>query len=328
LAETGQNKEKTAMNVPGLLPNDLAKATLLEIMENFQTHPIKSAEGFRNAALDGLFAFSPMLDVREERFVNFAINVVQEAIREGRMIDFGFLPNDLLMETSSRTRDAFEAGELQHPYESWVGVSRWEGGMCGYFIAPETNDDKATIVIEIYGVAVPGLPPAVIINDVCSVKVGADGTYIHPAPMISEMFNRQPELDRRAANMLDPLVALLRLLSDASVPVVDVPAPDKLNKHRVKHDKSPIPPHTRVETRDYVSLFQTHQNRGSQKGGQKGHHSSPVPHWRRSHQRHLTSGRVVPVRSTKVNWRDNETLHRLFSRVRKDHDHGHDQKSE
>jgi hypothetical protein len=71
-----------------------------------------------------------------------------------------------------------------------------------------------------------------------------------------------------------------------------------------------------VETRDYVSLFAAavasiKRNQGT------GHHASPVPHWRRAHQRHLVSGKVIPVRSTKVNWRDHGELHRLFSRVKK-----------
>jgi hypothetical protein len=304
-------------DVPGLLSPEIAKATLIEIMEGFDKHPIRSAEGFRNAALDGLFAFSPMLDITDGHLVNSLIEATQQTIREGRMIDFGFLPNAMLKETSTRTRDVFEAGELQHPYEGgWLGVSSWEGGMCGYYVSPPLHPEATgTIVVEIYGIAQPGLPMAVVVNDLCNIEVVDGETMIRPAPMIDAAFNRLPELSNRSANMLDPLVTMLRILSDASVPIVDVPAPVRLNKQRALKGKSLIPPHTRVETRDYVSTFQTAVTaRRENKGG---HHASPVPHWRRSHQRHLVSGKVIPVRSTKVNWRDTAEMHRLFSRVKK-----------
>ncbi len=304
-----------SVDVPGSLPPKLARATMIKIMEDFDKHPIRSAASFRNAALDGLFAFSPMLDIPSANLVNTMIETVQETIREGRMIDFGFLPNSLLKETSTRTRDAFEAGELQHPYEEGIGVSSWEGGMCGYFVSPFSGG-KASIVIEIYGVASPDMPLAVVVNDICAISVEDGVTVINPVPMIDAVFNRQPEAGKRGANMLDPLVTMLRLLADASVPVVDVPAPEKLNKQRALKGKSPIPAHTRVETRDYVSLFQHAVASIKRNPGQTGHHASPVPHWRRSHQRHLASGKVIPVRSTKVNWRDHEELHRLFTRVK------------
>ena len=42
-------------------------------------------------------------------------------------------PNEIIRRDSLRFRESFEAHELTHPYQEWVAVSRWEGGLCGYF---------------------------------------------------------------------------------------------------------------------------------------------------------------------------------------------------
>jgi hypothetical protein len=107
---------------------------------------------------------------------------------------------------------------------------------------------------------------------------------------------------------------MLRLLADASIPITYREAPERLNKARVKQGKTPIPAHTTVHTHDYVTSF-SHRStvRGPSKGG---HHASPIAHWRREHFRHLADGRVIPVKSSKVNWRDHEELHRMFYRIR------------
>jgi hypothetical protein len=308
--------------IPGLLDQDVAREAIVRIMEGFDTHPIRTPEGFRSAAIDHFIAVNPVLDIKEETAVNFLIEVIQRTILEGRMIDFGFIPNQMLQETSLRTREIYEAGELQHPYDSWLGLSAWEGGYCGYLIANAVDDgealpegDSRLLCVELYGVAVPGMPSCVMINDIVSIDVIDSKTYFQPVKMIEESgMNEKSHKEGRCANLLDPMVTFLRILSDASVPVVDVPAPERLNKARTKRGKSLIPAYTRVETRDYVSAYRSavkaiHEGKG-------GHHASPIPHWRRAHQRHLHDGKVVPVRSSKVNWRDHGELHRLFYRAK------------
>jgi hypothetical protein len=307
--------------IPGLIENNAtSKEIIIRLLDNLATHPIKTAAGFRNAVMEGLFAINPIIDIDREATVNFLIDITRQTVREGRMIDFGFIPNTMLKETSLKTREVFEAGELTHPYGTWLGVSQWEGGYCGYLIASgneEEDPDFKMLAVEYYGVAVPGLPLAVMINDICAIDTINRETLTQPINLVSHHLGGFREFTpvMRAANLLDPIVTFLRILSDASVPVMDVPAPERLNRQRAKHGREPIPPHTLVVTRDYVSAYNSAVSR-IRSEGKGGHHESPVPHWRRAHKRHLASGSVIPVRSTKVNWRDSEELHRLFTRVK------------
>jgi hypothetical protein len=310
--------------IEGLVPHELATSIVEAMVEEMSAHPIRTAEGFRNAVLDGMIAINPMLELdNDERKIKFMMQAIREAVREGRMIDFGYIPNELIKATSLRTRSAFEAGELPHPYDHWLGVSSWEGGMCGYVFTCGKSE-REVLCMELYGIAVPGLPPSVLINDVVSIEtVDTDGgcdTLITGAMLVDNMLSSHEAVQKRGANLLDPLVTFLRMLSDASVAIVDVPAPERLNRQRVKRGKTPIPAHTRVLTRDYVAKF--HPSRTSHgDDGQGGHHASPIPHWRRSHMRHLSGERVVQVRSSRVNWRGSEELHRLFYRVKQEPSH-------
>ena len=300
--------------MPILMPDDLATSFMIEALENLAAKPIKTAETFRNAVLgDGMFAANPLLGFPDSKDVLYVQNMIRTTIAGGRMIDFGFMPNEMIKTESIRSRPMFEAGELQHPYEDWLGVSAWEGGMCGYLVCPHPDRPDETVVIELYGVELDLSPPAIILYDMVSIHATPEGTNVSPAHMKDPSQNTEKELWSRGANSLDPLVTMLRLLADASVPVTDNPSPVKLNKARLKRDRFLIPPHATVHTKDYVTAF--HAAKIERKPGKGGHHASPIAHTRREHKRHLRSGKVVPVRSSKVNWRDNAELHRLFYRV-------------
>jgi hypothetical protein len=296
------------------LPQDLAKEVLLVALEHLRDWPIKTAERFRNAIIGPMatLALNPVLGIEDESAVNYLKTAIGKTVAEGRMINFDFLPNQLLKEESTRSRHMFEAGELQHPYDYWVALSRWEGGSCGYYIAPHPYRPNQTLVVELYGVSFPHGVELIIIYDIVSIEVrGIDDTLIHPFDTTIQ--NSPKQLQERGANSLDPLVTMLRILADASIPIVDVPAPEKLNRKRITQGKPPIPPHMEVHTRDYVAQFKSARSpKGEYKGG---HHASPISHWRRSHKRTLADGRIIPVRQTKVNWRASEELHRLFYRV-------------
>jgi hypothetical protein len=297
-----------------MMPDSIATAFMIKALESLATHPIKTAETFRNAALgEGMFAINPLLGLNQEQAVVFLQDTIRKTVSDGRMIDFGFMPNEMIKSESLRSRPMFEAGELQHPYEEWLAISSWEGGMCGYFISPHPSRPEETLVIELYGVHLDGTPPAILVYDIVSIDAKPEGTHVMPALMQDDEYNNDEEqLWGRGANSLDPLVTMLRLLADASIPITDNPAPEKLNKARVKRGKYAIPPHITVHTRDYVTAFHAAKIEHKSKGG---HHASPIAHTRREHKRHLRSGRVVPVRSSRVNWRDSAELHRLFYRV-------------
>jgi hypothetical protein len=309
-----------------LLPHEDAVKAITLMLEHLADWPMRSAEAFRNTILgDGLLAINPMLNIHEEKDVKFLRHTLKQTVAEGRMVDFGFIPNDVIKAESIRSRHMFEAGEFQHPYESWLAVSSWEGGFNGYFIAPNwQHGDKEfwalhglnTLVMELYGVSLPNGRDAILVYDIVSIAAkGIGNTIVSPAAMIFPHGHKETEQEirNRGSNSLDPLVTMLRLLADASIPVVYKEEPVRLNVARAKQGKHKIPGHTVVQTRDYVATF-THagSKRGEAKGG---HHASPIAHWRRAHQRHLADGRVVLVRPSKVNWRSTEELHRMFYRV-------------
>ena len=298
-----------------------AKRFMLMIMSHLPDWPIKTAESFRNALLgNGAIAINPMLGIEDPAALDFLKLCLKTVVAEGRMIDFGFIPNELMKQESLRSRRMFEAGEFQHPYDTWLAIAGWEGGMCGYLFMPHPEYPERIVCIELYGVSVPHAhgADAILIYDIVGIEVEGTGkTRLYPAPMLTHLTDT-PELlalEARGANSLDPLVTMLRLLADASIPIIDRPAPIKLNKARAKQGKFPIPPHAAVLTKDYVSAFQTARASGH---AEKGTHASPIAHWRRAHKRMLADGRIIPVRSSKVNWRDTEEIHRLFYRVPKE----------
>jgi len=298
-------------------------------LEHLADWPMRSAEAFRNAILgDGMLAINPLLDISADKDVEFLREVLRRTVAEGRMIDFGFIPNEIIKTESLRSRLMFESNEFQHPYPTWLATTSWEGGFNGYFIsAPGDPLDPATpmgwkwkgatLVVELYGVSIPGVGDVVILYDMVSIKVyGPDQTRVSPATMRVPpgLDTSELTLAGRGANSLDPLVTMLRLLADASIQIVDKPAPEKLNKARARQGKHPIPGYTVVATKDYVAEF-NQSHRTASRIDRGGHHASPVPHWRRAHHRHLADGRVVTVKSSKVNWRDSDELHRMFYRI-------------
>lgn len=298
-----------------LMPQDLARELLVIALEHLAEWPIKTPERFRNAVLgNGFFAVNPLLVGIDEDQAAFLKRMIQRAIQEGCMIDFGFIPNEIIKSESVRARTAFESGELIHPYDAWIGLSIWEGGSNGYLISQHPVYPDETLVLELYGVAIPGVGDAVILYDIVSIKIaGPLNTVMSPHRMKIEQTEK--ELQQRASNALDPMVTMLRLLADASIPVTRIEQPERLNRVRVKQGKFAIPEHVVVYVKDYVTAFQhSPVAKGSSKGGT---HASPTAHWRKSHMRHLATGKVVKVRSTKVNWRDQEEMHRLFYRVDK-----------
>jgi len=300
-----------------LLPQDLAAAVVGLLFENLAKHPIKTAEAFRNAALDGMLAINPMLEVTAEGDVNYLRTAIHDTVAAGRMIDFGFIPNAVIKSESLATRHMFEAGELAHPFEHWLGITSWEGGCNGYLVVPHPIKPYDTLVVELYGVSMPHVGDALLIYDMVSIQTNGIGdTRVSPAYMRYPKGHAETvqEQRNRGSNSLDPLVTMLRLLADASVPITHVASPEKLNKARARRGKPPIPAHHVVCTKDYISQIHAAKHRLTQGDG-TGRHASPAAHWRRGHMRHLSSGKLVLVRASKVNWRGPEDLHRKFYKI-------------
>lgn len=297
-----------------LLNNRDARLLISEVMEHIVDWPIKTAEAFRNAVLSGGFAVNPLFKAKTEEIAEHFRGRIVEAVADGRMIDFGFLPNELMKEISQTTRDLYESNQLEHPYEEWLACARWEGGSCGYLFMTTSGFPGCVYCLELYGVDIPRLGGCILLYDAVGLETEGDSTTIHPTEFVVQQTDE--ELKARGANSLDPLVTMLRILADASVPIIDHPAPVRLNKARARAGKPPIPAHTEVKTGDYVSSYKSAKS-SRVRVSKGGHHSSPIAHNRRHHLRRLASGKVVPVRETKVNWRDSEALHRLFYRLPK-----------
>jgi hypothetical protein len=119
-------------------------------------------------------------------------------------------------------------------------------------------------------------------------------------------------------SVTDPVIAAMLLLATDGVAVDRIPAPDWLNKRRVKAGKPAIPAHWRVRTAEYVTAL-TAPRRSGVRGD--GHHASPAPHLRRGHPRRLAD-RTVWVRDALVNLKDDpgRPLGRAFYALRRGDD--------
>ena len=300
---------------------------ILQAYQHLAPWRIKSVPAFRNVLLgEGGMIASPVIDFGSNEIITSLIKTLRKTVAEGRLIDFGHIGNDVIKTESLRSREAFEAHELIMPFDSWVALSSWEGGHCAYFYIRPSWDENVIIATEIYGLSIPDLGnlcrahDTFLLYDQIVVTVEGPGkTVVRPMPLADERL--QPgvtDFALRGSNVLDPLVTFLRFLNDASCPVTKVPAPDKLNKARAKNGKQPIPAHYTVPAHDYITHLRAQEatSRILQTGRQGGTHASPVPHYRRSHKRHLRTGEVIDVRSSKVNFRSVDEMHRLFYTVK------------
>jgi hypothetical protein len=305
------------------LPQKLAAKLMSEAMSHLADWPMRSAEMFRNAIIGkGAMAINPLLKIQHKDEIEYIKKRLWDTVTEGRMIDFGHIPNAVMQAESIRSHEMFSNNEFQHPYEEWLGVMSWEGGFNGYYISPHLIRKDETLVFELYGLTIPNTPlDLVLVYDIISVKQSGDEegcSSVTPFPMDDAFLMSDIEVKKRGSNSLDPLITMLRCLADASIPIDRFDAPERLNRTRIKCGKNAIPAHTIVRTKDYVTSFNAARRLSTHSvAALGGHHASPIAHWRKAHSRTLSDGRVIPVRSTKVNWRDTEELHRLFYRIEK-----------
>src|SRR5215831_4430532 len=63
--------------------------------------------------------------------------LAREAVTKGRLIDFGFLPNEFMMATSKRAGPAYQKQALNQPFrDSWMFRHEWERGIGVYLVNP------------------------------------------------------------------------------------------------------------------------------------------------------------------------------------------------
>src|SRR5215470_8421824 len=192
------------------------------------------------------------------------------ATRAGRIIDFGHLPNAVMMSASLRGMDLYRRGFLPHPFtEPWLLMHSWEEAVAVYLVSPiECDDDNPALpveVAELQPVALHGLPNTMIVGDRIfydpAVEPDSKGYVAQGAPapwrFLPQCDNGRSRTPEKAAvaNVLDPLMTALMILSTRNVARETISADPKLQKARLKNGKTPIPPYDRVNSQPYVTAI-------------------------------------------------------------------------
>lgn len=276
------------------------------------------------------------------------------AVAGGRLFDFGYVPNAVLMSESKRAGELFHAGYIGHPFrEPYAFFHTWDADAIGTdqeraFMRERFGDDEAIagslyvvdpfdmhaitsgrvdagtfLVCEAQAVMAVG-KRAMLIGDVAYVAVAVNpaGRVGYRGRILRGALHTIPGMETgegpAMASIMDPIMSCLLLLATDGIAVDTVDAPAKLNKHRVKAGKPAIPAHYVVRSGAYVTALSTRRAGRSEPAA--GHHASPVPHLRRGHIRHLHErhgGGVAWIRDAVVNLKDPDApLARAFYRGR------------
>jgi hypothetical protein len=239
--------------------------------------------------------------------------MARRAVMAGRVIDFGFLPNQVMSWGGKRGGPLWQKGAIGQPFEDpWLMLHTWEKGTGVYLVNPAVG-----------GMEIAELQPLRIDADKV-LTVGDRGKFFNddsanpnyhavivPCPIryigipeLREHVNknmRDDDTPEQAAsgNIGDPVSTGLLILATRAVPRERVEADPKLQRARAKRGKEPLPPYEVVDTREYVTAILA---RGKQRGGedQGGTHRSPVPHVRMGHPRDYASGRSIWIADTLV----------------------------
>lgn len=237
-----------------------------------------------------------------------------EAVRAGRLIDFGYLPNAALIEGGVRGGPLYTRGALGHPFrDPWVFCHSWEEAYTVYLVSLVDFDQPAggrCEVTELQPVTVKDrrlfligdralLDPDMEVDDskYAALSVPSPWRFV---PGLEEINNGKPPEEAAAGNVLDPLMTALLILNTNGVERQTIRADAKLNRAREKARKPPIPPYDRVHAAPYVTAILA-RGRPRQRGeGQGGTHASPIPHLRRGHLRSYPNGHKTFIRDSLV----------------------------
>lgn len=247
------------------------------------------------------------------------------AVRAGRLIDFGRLDNDIIKQGGRRGGPLYAKGLLAHPFaEPWLFHHVWEDQSAVYAVHPLEPDKPGgdCEIIEMQPVMLNGTDPVLFLGD--RVTMMPDATLYGPKPEFeSKAFysaRAYPSIWRfmpgasdiaegmnphtaAAANVLDPLVTVLLILSTRGITRETVRPSPKLARARVKARKPPIPPYDRVDCQLYVTAIR-HARSSERREHQGGTHASPIMHLRRGHPRTYGSGIVRLIPDALVNATD------------------------
>lgn len=252
---------------------------------------------------------------------------VRTAVIAGRVIDFGYMPNSVIMQSAHRGGPMYSHGALAHPFsESWLLYHTWEGigdtvgNVVGLYLCNLLEKDRPaggdTEVIELSPMHVEDQRLLMIGDRVLMTPdpenepIGAQKGKYHclsfPSPFrllpgADEAVNRlaggtgpNAAVVAAAANVLDPFVTALMILHTRGVDRHTISPAPALARARMKSQKPPIPPYDVVNSKPYITAILA--RRSARVPSQGGTHASPIPHLRMGHSRTYASGivRLIP----------------------------------
>lgn len=287
------------------------KPTIQQVRKIIQAYMIGGPQ------LTGIVPDEAMQFAPQQREVETIADMAFEAVRVGRLIDFGELPNTLIRDGGHRGGPLYAKGVLGQPFrDPWLLYHTWDERYSAlYLINPcEPNKPNGDCeVVELEPAKFAGRE-TLTIGDRILYLPGQENptmpdTYAaRAAPSIwrympdsAAVMNRGGTPESAAAgNVLDPLMTCLMMLSTNGIERETIHADAKLQKSRARSGKPPIPSYDRVDSKPYVTAMML---RGRPRAGDNagGTHASPVPHIRRGHLRTYASGVQSFIRDTLVN---------------------------
>jgi len=287
------------------------KPTIQQVRKMIQAYMIGGPQ------LTGIVPDEAMQFAPRQNEVETISEMAFEAIRVGRLIDFGELPNTLIADGGRRGGPLYEKGVLCQPFrDPWLLYHTWdERHSAVYLINPcepdKSNGDCEAVELEPAQFAGGGtltigdrllyLPSQANPDKPNTYSARAAPSIWRFMPEAGEVMNRGKSPESAAAgNVLDPLMTCLMMLSTNGIERETIRANPKLQKSRLRSGKPPIPPYDRVNSKPYVTAMML---RGQPRAGESagGTHASPVPHIRRGHLRTYASGVQSFIRDTLVN---------------------------
>jgi hypothetical protein len=289
-----------------------------------------SVQGVRDCALGMRIAAPDLSFVRNEEHaryrptqdeVELIADMVATAANAGRLIDFGHLPNAVIMECGSRSGILFDAGALLQPFsDPWLFMHTWEGGgeerpsVAAYLVNPIDFPTGRVEVVEFQPVTY-ATSRLLAIGDRglllgAATKEDAGKRYtcqILPSIWrllgsdLSDELNQHKTPEGAAAgNLFDPLLTVLTLLQVRGVPRETVRVDEKLQRARARSGKPRLPSYQRVDSTGYVTALLAKQS-PHRRLSDGGTHASPRWHLRRGTVRSYPSGKKSVIMDTLVN---------------------------
>jgi hypothetical protein len=297
-----------------------------------------TVEGVRNAALtwrvtaadlsksmpikpEGL-AFMP-----HQREVDTLGEMLYDAVLRGRMIDFGYLPNEVIKDGGMHAGPMWNAGAYGQPFrQPWVLYHTWheteEGNLVAVYLINLIDPKQPTgdfEIVELQPISV-GPERLLLIGDRALFESDPEKPlmdkkyrcivapnlirYVDDDEASAQVNNGGAPDGAAAGNVGDPLMTALSILHTRNVERETIRVSDKLQRARKSSGKLPIPPYDRVVTAPYVTAILNRGKRRARSEDHGGHHASPIAHIRRGHPRTYADGSRTFIRDTLVNVSD------------------------